>query len=284
MSVPLVVCDLDRTLIYSRAALGEDPPPVRCVEVYDGARASFLTEVAFGLLTRLQALSVFVPTTTRTVAQLGRVELPAPPSRWAIAANGGHILDHGVSDRDWHAGILERLDTECAPLADVRAWFDAAAGAPWLLRAQEADNLFSYAIVDRTLLSADVRSELGAWAAERGWTVSLQGRKLYVVPAPLTKSAAAAEVAARVGATRTLAAGDSLLDTDLLAWADEAVRPAHGELQSAGWSRPDLVVTVSAGVRGGEQVVATLLARVQAHLTGLTGTPGSPPRPAGPSR
>ncbi|MBA3523119.1 MAG: HAD family hydrolase, partial [Geodermatophilaceae bacterium] len=203
MSVPLVVCDLDRTLIYSRAALGDAPPPVRCVEVYDGAEASFLTEVAFTLLTRLRMLSVFVPTTTRTVAQLRRVRLPEPASRWAIAANGGHILDRGVSDEDWNAAVCARLERECAPLGEVRAWFAAQADAPWLLRAREADDLFCYAIVDRALLSADVLSGLAGWAAERGWTVSLQGRKLYVVPTPLTKSAAAAEVAVRAGATCT---------------------------------------------------------------------------------
>ena len=37
---------------------------------------------------------------------------------------------------------------------------------------------------------------LAAWCAPRGWAVSLQGRKVYAVPRPLTKSAAAAEVRA----------------------------------------------------------------------------------------
>ncbi len=39
--------------------------------------------------------------------------------------------------------------------------------------------------------------ELAVWAEARGWTVSLQGRKIYAVPKPLTKSAAMREVARR---------------------------------------------------------------------------------------
>ncbi|MFI0487239.1 hypothetical protein [Actinomadura sp. 9N215] len=72
--------------------------------------------------------------------------------------------------------------------------------------------------------------DLTAWCTERGWRTSLQGRKVYCLPAGLTKAAAAAEIARRTGASTTLAAGDSLLDIDLLEAADPSIRPAHGEL------------------------------------------------------
>ena len=102
-----------------------------------------------------------------------------------------------------------------------------------------------------------------------GWTLSVQGRKVYLVPAALTKQAALAEVATRVGAEAVVAAGDSLLDAGMLDAADVAVRPAHGELHDARWQRPQLRVTSSAGLRGGEQVVETLLA-----VAGVTVTTG----------
>ena len=67
--------------------------------------------------------------------------------------------------------------------------------------------------------------ELAAWCLERGWTTSLQGRKLYCVPAPISKEAAVAEVRRRSGAGLLVAAGDSRLDAGILELADIAIRP-----------------------------------------------------------
>ncbi len=97
--------------------------------------------------------------------------------------------------------------------------------------------------------------------------MSLQGRKVYAVPRPLTKSAAAAEVLARVGGGPLLAAGDSLLDADLLAAADAAIRPAHGELADVGFTRSHLAVTRATGVLAGAELLEWLVDRAAAALS-----------------
>ena len=61
-----------------------------------------------------------------------------------------------------------------------------------------------------------------------------------------------------------LAAGDSLLDADLLDVADAAIRPAHGELAEAGFTRDHLTVTDTTGVRAGEEMLAWMHARTTA--------------------
>ncbi|MBR7678277.1 HAD family hydrolase, partial [Streptomyces daliensis] len=192
--------DLDRTLIYSAAALGltvpdAAAPRLLCVEVYESKPLSYLTETAAELLATLAARTVFVPTTTRTREQYGRIHLPGPTPRYAVCANGGHLLVDGESDPDWHARVRERL-TECAPLDEVRAhMLRTASGAEesgWVLKERVAEDLFAYLVVDRARLPDTYVKELGDWAAPRGWTVSLQGRKIYAVPRPLTKSAAIA--------------------------------------------------------------------------------------------
>ena len=111
-----VVClDLDRTAIYSAAALDlrmpdAEAPRLLCVEIYRGAPLSFLTEAAVDTPRgRLQDVATVVPTTTRTPEQLARVQLPGPPARYAIAANGGHLLVDGVPDPDWAAAVRQRL-------------------------------------------------------------------------------------------------------------------------------------------------------------------------------
>ena len=97
--------------------------------------------------------------------------------------------------------------------------------------------------------------------------MSLQGRKVYAVPRPLTKSAAAAEVLTRTGGGPLLAAGDSLLDADLLAAADAAIRPAHGELADAGFSPDGLAVTRASGVLAGAELLGWLRDRAAAALS-----------------
>ncbi|MET8740292.1 HAD family hydrolase [Streptomyces sp. NPDC004728] len=262
--VTLVASDLDRTLIYSTAALqlampDAAAPQLLCVEVYDHKPLSYLTETAAALLDELARTTVFVPTTTRTREQYGRIHLPGPAPRFAICANGGHLLVEGESDPDWQRQVARRLAEESAPLAEVRAHLLAAADPAWLLKERVAEDLFAYLVVERPLLPGDWVKELGEWALTRGWTVSLQGRKIYAVPGPLTKSAAMNEVARRTGATLTLAAGDSLLDADLLLAADRAWRPAHGELADTGWSAPHAEVTAERGVAAGEEILRHFL-------------------------
>ena len=262
--VTLVASDLDRTLIYSSAALGlrmpdAEAPRLLCVEVYQHKPLSYLTETAAALLGELARTTVFVPTTTRTREQYGRIRLPGPVPRFAICANGGHLLVDGESDRDWQARVSRRIAAESAPLAEVRTRLLAAADPAWLLKERVAEDLFAYLVVERSSLPDGWVEELGEWAADHGWTVSLQGRKIYAVPAPLTKSAAMREVARRTGATLTLAAGDSLLDADLLLAADRAWRPAHGELAETGWDAPHVRVTAEGGVAAGEEILRNLL-------------------------
>jgi hypothetical protein len=260
----LVASDLDRTLVYSAQALGlnmhdEHAPRLVVAEVYQGAPISFHTMDTDLMLTALAQAAELVPVTTRTRAQYERVRLPAQP-RYAIVANGGHILEAGVPDREWSASLAARLESACAPLAEIIDHLQEVTDPLWLLKSRVAEDLFAYLVVERALLPATFMAELTGWCALRGWSVSLQGRKVYCVPDLLTKSGAVAEVARRSGAVLTAAAGDSLLDADMLAAADVAVRPAHGELHDVGWLSANLRVTTGSGVFGGQEVCARLLA------------------------
>ena len=268
----MVACDLDRTLIWSRAACGlaEDggSDHLVCVEDYRGRPASFVTARAAAGLDALARAAALVPATTRTAEQLARVVLPgaAARPRWAVAANGGLILDGGRVDPGWSAVVAARLAQTSSPLAEVCDHLDDVLVVPWTLRRHVAEGLFCYAVLERAAVPDGVVDEVTAWCAQRGWTVSVQGRKLYAVPVALTKQAALAEVAGRLGAGRTLAAGDSLLDAGMLAWADAAVRTPDGELAAANACPPHdlggVAVVERSGALGGEDVVAWLLERV----------------------
>jgi hypothetical protein len=267
----LVGSDLDRTLIYSPRALAldmadEQAPRLLTVEVHHGKPLSFMTERCAELLVELISAAEFVPVTTRTRSQYQRVHLPGPVPDWspryAICANGGHLLVDGVTDEDWHAGIQDTVARNCAPLNEVVHHLALEADPEWTLKRRVAEDLFAYLVVERGLLPTGWVEELTGWAGERGYTVSLQGRKIYLVPQPLTKSAALAEVERRTGASTVLSAGDSLLDAELLLAADAGYRPGHGELADSGWTAPGVTVLPQVGVAAGEEIVRRILARV----------------------
>lgn len=264
----LLACDLDRTLIFSANAFfltTEDhlAPAMIVTEMYENRPISFMTRAAEALLLQAAEAAVFVPVTTRTAAQYGRVRLPGPVPEYAVTTNGGVLLHRGEPDGDWQASVRSLVSTGCATLAEVQAHLGRPEFAGWLLQLRSAEDLFSYSIVDRSALPAEVLLELEAWCAERGWTVSLQGRKLYCVPAPVTKQNAVAEVARRLGAGRVIAAGDSLLDRPMLEHADVAFRPAHGELDDVGYRDAHLRVTEARGILAGEEILRRMLELVR---------------------
>ncbi len=162
----IVASDLDRTLIYSAAALALTMPDARaprllCVEVHESP-LSYLTETAAQLLTELGDEALFVPTTTRTRKQYQRINLPGPPPTYAICANGGHLLVDGVSDRDWHARVQARLADECAPLSEIQDHLLRTADPVWVRKHRTAEDLFAYLVVERELLREEWVKELGS--------------------------------------------------------------------------------------------------------------------------
>ena len=267
----LAASDLDQTLVFSARSAGVPVSGLVEVEEYQGRTISYVTPAAWDLLGLLVASDRFVPVTTRTPEQYARIRWPAAPPRHAVCANGGVLLTSGRPDAAWAAAVRDRL-SGCAPLADVHAELLRLAGD--LVRVvpgsedpavRSVPDLFCYVVLrdgQRAELEGPRLGELLALMDGWGYTVSLQGRKLYAVPRPLTKSAAVAEVVSRRGASGFVSAGDSLLDVDLLVAAQGSRRPRHGELLRSGWEHPGAELTDATGAAAGEEIAAWLLARL----------------------
>ena len=281
----LIACDLDQTLIYSRRAFrlpeGEPEPEVVIAEYLDGQPLSHLTRLAADGLRELAERVPIVPVTTRTLVQYQRVDLGFAPA-YAIAANGGHLLVDGQADPGWAEQVRGRLAAAGRPLAEVHALALAIAekaaedGSDWVRTVREADGFFVYLVATDRAAIPDL-TQLEAELAHAGWGVSVQGRKVYLVPRALTKEAALAEVMRRTGAVRLAAAGDSLLDLGMLSMADVAIRPSHGELHEQGIHRPSgdasrapLLVTARPGVLAGQEVVDLLRRVTTTEVTFVT--------------
>jgi len=239
---PLAAVDLDQTVLFTRHAS-------------DG---TLVEELAPGL-DGLAEVAVLLPVTTRTVEQFARVGLH---SELAVCANGAVLLRDGAPDPDW-ADWARQTCAAAAPLAEVAAHIGIdAEPPPWVHAHRVAAEAFVYVVAHRREdIPAGWLAELGWWLAGRGWSLSVQGRKVYAVPAGLTKAAAVARVLAALGQPVLLAAGDALLDAELLAAADAAIRPAHGELHEQGSSCRGLHVTTASGPAAGAEIVAWLTDR-----------------------
>lgn len=256
----MVACDLDRTLIYSANSMDlrcsdSSAPALVVAEVYEGAPLSFMTRRAWNILERLVQEALFVPVTTRTVQQYRRVNIPGRDKGYAVTTNGAVLLHDGIPDPEWTEIIQDSVNAICAPLQEVHDRLLGPARPLAILRGSIAEDTFVYCIVDREELSADYLEELSGWCHERGWTTSLQGRKLYCVPSPVTKEAALAEIRRRCPVDILVAAGDSRLDAGMLQLADVASRPAHGELHQDAFQLGHLRVTSATGIMAGEEVL-----------------------------
>ena len=269
LSPVLVASDLDATLIYSARSMllrmpDEQAPSMLCVEVHDHKPVAFMTLAAADAVHRLNEMGVLVPVTTRTVAQYRRVRLPGP--EYAVCANGGRLLHRGREDEDYTAEVAATLASTSAPLQEVLEHVTAVAQlgqrGGFVKSYRPAEGLFCYVVLHTAQRPDDWFAQLAEPCADLGWTVTSQGRKIYLVPHGLTKENAVATVAERTGAGTVVAAGDSLLDSSLLTFADAAVRPRHGELDAIGWSRPNVTVTDADGILGGEEIAAWLLRAV----------------------
>nr|WP_296777100.1 HAD family hydrolase [Rhodococcus sp. (in: high G+C Gram-positive bacteria)] len=262
----LVSVDLDRTMIYSKAALGfEIDDSVVCVEIYENGPLSYMTRAAAGSLVDLTSSALVLPTTTRTIEQFRRITLPGAPWRYAISSNGGNILVDGEPDRAWRAGFAD------IELEEVRTELHTRADGDWVLKRRTADDLFCYLVVEPAEVPDGFLAEWSQWCAGRGWNVSQQGRKIYTMPDVVSKSRAVAEVLSRAvrdgelpASASTFAAGDGALDADMLIAADRAIRPAHGELESLNFQHPGLTVTAASGARAGDEILSWLHERVRA--------------------
>jgi hydroxymethylpyrimidine pyrophosphatase-like HAD family hydrolase len=271
----MVACDLDRTLIYSANSMDlqcsdSSAPAMVVAEVYEGAPLSFMTRAAWNVLERLVHNAIFVPVTTRTVQQFRRVNIPGRDKGYAVTTNGAVLLHDGVPDPAWTKFIQDSVKANCAPLQEVHDHLLGPAKPPAILRGRVAEDTFVYSIVNREELSFDYLEELSEWCQERGWTTSLQGRKLYCVPSPVTKEAALAEIRRRQPVGVLVAAGDSRLDAGMLQLADVATRPAHGELHQDAFQHANLSVTSATGIMAGEEILNFIASHVGSSESALT--------------
>ncbi|MFP4014043.1 MAG: hypothetical protein ACLFVQ_08175 [Chitinispirillaceae bacterium] len=257
--------DLDRTLIYSRKAMeqlnGSVPRDLRCVEVYENENFCFTTSQAGLLIDTLLREKLLVPVTTRTQEQYGRIQLSRSyVPEWAVTCNGAVVLRNGEVDTEWDFHIKKRLAESSLSIFEMEQLIEPFLSSDWFVKKRTAESWFIYMIVKQENLLSETVESLRTLARKHQWQLSVQGRKLYLIPDCINKANALSYVCDRMKMNSFIGAGDSLLDKPLVESAAVSFIPSHGELfgqlKSGKYVNSRIRVTRSGGVFSGEEILA----------------------------
>ncbi|MCD5406330.1 MAG: HAD hydrolase family protein [Desulfotomaculum sp.] len=228
----LFASDLDRTLIYSKRFVTEMAHQEELTTVEQGVYTSYTTKKAAALLRLIAEQVLFIPCTTRVIEQYQRIQFfqNTVIPKYAIVSNGGNLIIDGVVDKNYQQAMLRELTHNSLPAADLISEFRKIATPNWVEKTKDADNLFYYCLIDRAQTPKDELQHFSQWAVKQNWHVSVQGRKLYLVPQAVNKWSGVKKLLEQTENNKVFAAGDSLLDLPLLQGADYAYSPRHGEL------------------------------------------------------
>lgn len=217
MRQSIFACDLDNTLLISRRHAVESD---LCVEYLEGMPQSYLPREAPRILAALMERALFIPVTSRSVEQYRRIQFPpACRPRYAVVANGGILLTDGEIDLRWRETSLEA----------VRPWREALetvmgelSGRPQARRWRVVDGLYGFAACggpEEAMALGEALKDLTPLE------VVVSGRKLYALPPPISKGAAAVRLKEWFQAERLICAGDSAMDIPMLELAELAILP-----------------------------------------------------------
>lgn len=260
--------DLDRTLIYSRKAMellnGSVPQDLRCVEIYQNENFSFTTLQAGLLIDTLLREKLLVPVTTRTQEQYGRINLSRSyVPEWAITCNGAVVLKNEKVDKGWESHIRTKLTRNSLSIGDMEKLIEPLLSPGWFIKKRTAESWFIYMIVNQDNLQAETVELLRSLARKHQWQLSVQGRKLYLIPDCINKANALNYVCDRMNMNSFIGAGDSLLDWPLVESAAVSFIPSHGELfeqfESGKYVNSRIRVARKEGVFSGEEILASAI-------------------------
>ena len=232
----LFASDLDQTLIYSRRFIEEleqeRANKLRMIEIYDGKEISWITENTIQKLKDVCQRALFVPITTRTIAQFSRISLFHKEIRpkYVVTSNGGNILENGSINKDWNTQVKKGIKHNCLPMPDILREFSKIKHDEWVNSQKIADDLFVYCIVKNDKLPQKEIQAFAKWAEIKNWRVFLHGRKLYIIPNVVNKGDALKYIQGLENKEIIIAAGDSLLDLDMLKCAHLPIIAGHGEV------------------------------------------------------
>jgi hydroxymethylpyrimidine pyrophosphatase-like HAD family hydrolase len=268
----LFTSDLDRTLIFSQKMMNLYPTNHKTipVEYKDDEMIAYMSLASVELLKEFNRNHLFVPVTTRALYQYERIDVfqHAVMPKFAIVNNGGTILIDGKADEAWDEHIRKILQDTSSPEEDMLKLFTNIRHETWVERECNVDQFFYMFLINREHVPY---TELHLFESELhqiGWRIFLQGRKLYILPNNLNKAFAVSQLQNYLDYEVHVAAGDSIMDYDMLLQADYGFSPTHGDLFEIRGDDSNIKWLNRKGTGSTEELLQELL-RLSITVTGI---------------
>ncbi|MFD1929841.1 hypothetical protein ACFSFY_17530 [Sporosarcina siberiensis] len=229
-----------------------------------GKELSYMTEKAIVLLQELSEKMMFVPVTTRTVEQYNRISLFKDEIRptYAVVCNGGIVLEDGQIDLNWQEYIRKKVSKSKISVTDIKRKIEKTSDSTWLESIRVVDLFFICIIIKPDFTPLHILDEYSKWAEENDLLFSIQGRRVYFIPSFINKWDAVQYIAEKEDKKTVFAAGDSLLDVDMVEKSTFGLIPRHG---SAAAKHAHLGLTQEKGVLAAEEIIEKVLSRAAGH-------------------
>ena len=224
--------DLDRTLIFSGKFLGDKPRasvvPVEYRE--DGTVISYMsTRVIKALKSARKCEELkFVAVTTRSIAEVMRIQLPIEFD-YIICANGGVILENGKVNSCFDECISYQFDAkDLYKAVDFLEGLDVLTNKPRIV-----DGSYVFC---KTNNEKEFNRLVKQWISENDLDlyVVVQRGKCYIIPIAISKEYTLRWLSKYIGDNEILAVGDSELDIPMLEMVDYSYTQRHGALYKNG--------------------------------------------------
>lgn len=238
----LLGTDLDRTIIFSEKFIEQHNKQDWkdnhiCLEHYNGKPLSYVTKETFNYLYNLLESpydkNTFIPITTRSIEQFKRINLISN-FPYAITNNGGVILKYGKPIKEWTDFInyqKEKLKVSYQEIIDLYT------NNPEVYEKEGklVDELFLFIkIKDLNKNKVEIfLKDLESKLLNTGWTFTLQGKKLYIIPEYIRKDRALLYLInnhLKEFSNIVITAGDGKLDLDLIEFGDINFVPINSEV------------------------------------------------------
>lgn len=238
----LYATDMDRTMIFSHRFI-EEQPAKSSYEVAERKDDRIISYISSPVKKRLKKITntknlYVIPVTTRSISEFKRINIGLD-TEYAVVSNGGTILKNGEPLDDWEKYIKENSCIQ--ELMQCMLDLDELESMERETKVIDGKYLFNKTN-NGVLFDSEVASLIEKYP---NLQFTRQRGKIYVIPRSFSKAIAVRWLQNRLGCSKLVASGDSELDLPMLAIADYAVIPEHGDLVKCGY------VTEGRIVKGG---------------------------------
>ena len=186
--------------------------------------------------------------------------------KYAVVANGGIILKNGNELKAW-SDISSAKIKEVVSISTMIKLCSFFLESDFVKSYKTCEDLFIYSIIDEDKLTEAISKQvvdldyfevLRSFCSKHNYSVSKQGKKIYIVPNCINKYDPIKYIMQLENINIFIAAGDSLLDYPMIEHSNYGIVPSHGELLKnlpVKKLEETVYITNACGIFAGEEIL-----------------------------